>query len=105
MGSKVPTYTMLATAMNEETEDRLTIDPRLVPRAGSVALTCLSSCFFMAADIRLVNRKVPLTLTSSKLVKMAHIIVGRRCTIAHPSVSILAVTCEARVVILARNQP
>lgn len=37
------TYTILETAMNEETEAKLTIDPRLVPRVGSVRLACRGS--------------------------------------------------------------
>lgn len=43
LSKKMETYTMLETAMNSETEDRLTIDPRVVPRVGSVALACRGS--------------------------------------------------------------
>lgn len=43
LGNSVYAYTMLKTAMVDDTEDKLTIDPRVVPRAGSVALACWSS--------------------------------------------------------------
>jgi hypothetical protein len=52
-----------------ETEDKLTIDPPVLPRASSVALTCWSSWAFIAAETRLVNRKLPWTLTLSRRLK------------------------------------
>lgn len=55
--------------MVDETEDKFTIDPRVVPLAGSVALACWSSWGFMAAETRLVNRKLPLTFTSIRYLK------------------------------------
>ena len=46
-----------------------TMAPRVAPRAGSVALACLSSWVFMAAETWLVTRKVPWTLTSIRCLK------------------------------------
>lgn len=57
--------------MNDETEDIMAIDPRVVPRVASVALACWSSWVFIAAETRLVNRNAPLTFTSSRCLKSA----------------------------------
>lgn len=53
-------------ATNDEQDAILRITPRVEPRSGFFELTGFSCCSFMARDITLVRRKVPLTFTSRK---------------------------------------